>query len=71
MEELTIEQMTALKGGQETANAIFTTLGNTATASAAAVNNVTSNIGGSISQSADADARARAGNIYAHVTQSV
>jgi hypothetical protein len=70
MEELTIEEMTALKGGQESATALISAANNTAAAANTAANVATTGIG-NVSQSVDQDASAKAGNIRAFITQFV
>ncbi len=68
MEELTIEQMTSLKGGLDINAAVLTAFDNTATASNLAANSNTSAFS-DVSQKINQDASAKAGNIKAFITQ--
>jgi hypothetical protein len=70
MEELTIEEMTALKGGQESATALVSAANNTASAANTAANVASTGIG-NVSQKVKQEAEANAGNIEAFISQFV
>jgi len=67
MKELTIEEMTALKGGQDTNVATVSSFDNTGVASAAAAN--ASDLSAFIDQDAAAEATAVVGNVHARIRQ--
>jgi hypothetical protein len=70
MQELSIEEMTALKGGQESATALVSAANNYANAANTAANVATTGIG-NVSQENEQQAEANAGNIRAFISQFV
>ena len=67
MKELTIEEMTGLKGGQDTNVATVFSAGNAGEATAAAVNASVASLG--VDQDAAAEAEAIVGNVHARIRQ--